>query len=251
MHKNIIKCTYIYITYIFETSYELYIIWKEIKQLQLQDKNHQQVQTGNSLVKTSPPPEELLIEVREQLIQPPFTEQIPSLQDLQQDSQVFDTEHSLNLHIPNISIVRTYPPLVIYNDRAFTEFVNGEERCLKFVNQDLTFLQSSDILSTFSNVSHVSAKVKESTHIRLPTHISTKDNNISHTQIVEPTLGFTWVEICRAQTEPQLTVQELLEIESCKDYVKTPLQTVDGIYVNQPKIFLPLAKEVKKLVEEF
>ena len=82
---NIIKCTYFYIAYIFETSYGLYIIWKEIKQLQLQDQHHQQVKTGNSLVQTSPPPEELLIE--KQLIQPPFMEQIPSLQDLQQDSQ--------------------------------------------------------------------------------------------------------------------------------------------------------------------
>ena len=121
----------------------------------------------------------------------------------------------------------------------------------KFVNQDLTFLQSSDILSTFSNVSHVTAKVKESTHITLPTHISTEDNNTSHTQIVEPVLGFTPVEICRVQTEPKLTVQQLLEIESCKDYIKSPLQTLDGIHVNQPKRFLPLAKEVKKLAEEF
>ena len=53
------------------------------------------------------------------------------------------------------------------------------------------------------------------------------------------------------QTEPKLTVQQLLEIESCKDYIKTPLQTLDGIYINQPKRFLPLAKEAKKLVEEF
>ena len=157
--KNIIKHTYFYIVYIFETSYGLHIIWKEIKQLQPQDQHHHQVKTGNSLVQTSPPPKELLIEVREQLIQCPFTEHIPSHQDLQQDSQVFDTEHLLNLHTPNISIERTYSPLVICNDRAFTEFVNGEERCLKFVNQDLTFLQSSDIPSTFINVSHVSAKV--------------------------------------------------------------------------------------------
>ena len=114
--ENIIKCTYFYTAYILETSYGLYIIWKEIQQLQVQDQHHQQVKPGNSLVQTSPPPEELLTEVREQLIQPPFMEQIPSLQDLQQDSQVFDTEHSLNLHIPNVSIVRTYSPLVIYND---------------------------------------------------------------------------------------------------------------------------------------
>ena len=194
--ENIIKHTYFYIAYIFEISYGLYIIWWEIKQLQIRNVHHQQVKAGNSLVQTSPPPEELLIEVREQLIQPPFMEQIPSLQDFQQDSQVFDTEQLLNLHTLDVSIERTYSTLVIYNDRAFTEFVNGEERCLKFINQDLTFFQSSDIPLTFSNVSHVSAKVKESICIRLPTHISTEDNNTSHTQIVEPALGFTLAEIC-------------------------------------------------------
>ena len=157
----------------------------------------------------------------------------------------------LHLHTPNISIERTYSPLVICNDCAFTEFVQGEERFLKFINQDLTFLQSSNIPSTFSNISHVSAKVKEPTHIILPTHISTESNNTSPTQTVEPVLGFTLAEICQVQAEPKLTVQQLLEIESCKDYVKTPLQTLDGIYVNQPKRFLPLAKEAKKFAEEF
>ena len=201
--------------YILETSYGLYILWKEIKQLQLQDQYHQQVKLGHSLVQTSPPHEELLIEVREQLIQSPFTEQISPLQDLQQDSQVFDTEFSLNLHIPTISIERTYSSPVIYNHRAFTEFVNREERCLKFVNKDLMFLQASDIPSTFSNISHVSAEVKESTHTTLSTHISTEDNNTSCTQIVEPALGFTPAEIHHAQNGPKLTVQQLLEIESC------------------------------------
>ena len=64
-------------------------------------------------------------------------------------------------------------------------------------------------------------------------------------------LGFTLAEICQAQAEPKLTVQQLREIESCKDYVKTLLQTLDSIYVNQPKGFLPLTKEAKKLAEEF
>ena len=53
------------------------------------------------------------------------------------------------------------------------------------------------------------------------------------------------------QAEPKLTAQQLLEIKSCKDYVKTPLQTLGGICVNQPKRLLPLAKEAKKLVKEF
>ena len=62
-------------------------------------------------------------------------------------------------------------------------------------------------------------------------------------------LGFTLTEICRAQDKPKLTVEQLLEIESCQEYIKTPLQTLDGIYVHQPKRFLPLAKEAKKLAE--
>ena len=64
-------------------------------------------------------------------------------------------------------------------------------------------------------------------------------------------LGFTPAEIRRAQAEPKLTVEQLLEIESCQKYVKTLLQTLDSIYVHQPKRFLPLAKEAKKLAEGF
>ena len=153
-------------------------------------------------------------------------EQIPSIQDLQQDSQVLDTEHLLHGHTFKISIEWTYSPLVICNDRAFTEFVKGEERCLKFINQDLNFFQSSNIPSTFSNISHVSAKVKEFTHIRLPGCILTESNNTLPTQTVKPVLGFTLVEICQAQVESKLTVQQLLEIKSFKDYVKTPVQAL-------------------------
>ena len=37
----------------------------------------------------------------------------------------------------------------------------------------------------------------------------------------------------------------------CQEYVKTPLQTLDDIYVHQPKRFLLLAKGAKKLAEAF
>ena len=93
--------------------------------------------------------------------------------------------------------------------------------------------------------------MKESLCITLPTHISTEDNNTSCTQIVEPALGFTPAEIRCTQNEPKLTVPQLLQIESCKDYIKTPLQTLDGLHVTQPKRFLPLAQEAKQLAEEF
>ena len=46
-------------------------------------------------------------------------------------------------------------------------------------------------------------------------------------------------------------VPQLLKIQSRKDYVETPLQTLDSLYVTQPKRFLPLAQEAKKLAEEF
>ena len=113
------------------------------------------------------------------------------------------------------------------------------------------FLQASRIPLTFSNVSHALTQLKEPSRIRLPTCISTEDNNTSHTQIVEPALGFTPAEMCNVQNVPKLTVSQLLEIEACKDYVQSPLQTLDGKYVTQPKRFLPLAQEAKKLVEEF
>ena len=114
--EDIIKHTYFCIAYIFKTSYGLYILWKELKQLQFQHKHHKQSKTGNPPVQTSPPHEELITEVKEQLIRHSFIEQIPSITDLQQDSHIFDTEHLLNLHTPNISIERTYSPPVVCND---------------------------------------------------------------------------------------------------------------------------------------
>ena len=148
----------------------------------------------------------------------------------------------------------TYAPLVVYNDCAFTEFIQGEERCLKFVSQDLTFLQPSSIPSTFSNISNTdgaSVKLWELSHIQLLTHILQENTDSPPTQTIEPLLGFTLAEICQAQAEPKLTVEQLLEIELCQEYVKTPLQTLDIIYVHQPKRYLPPAKKAKKLAEEF
>ena len=44
-------------------------------------------------------------------------------------------------------------------------------------------------------------------------------------------------------------LEQLLRLESCKEYVQTPIQTLDSIPVHQPHRFLPLAKETKKLAE--
>ena len=192
----------------------------------------------------------------------PSAEQVSPIQEIQQEccnSQVFETEQFFS-HTPHIFIECTYVPPVVYNDHTFMEFIQGEERCLKCISQDLTFLQSSSIPSTFSNISNTdgtSARIRESHTqtallcIQLPTQTSQEYTESPPTQTIEPMLGFTLAEIHRAQAEPKLTVEQLLEIESCQEYVKTLLQTLDGIYVHQPKRFLPLAKKAKRLVEEF
>ena len=89
----------------------------------------------------------------------------------------------------------------MHNDHALKEFIQGEERCLKFINQDLTFLQELQIPSTFTNVSHTTTSLKELVHINLPTctpnkHSLTENTASSHTQSVQPALGFTPAEVC-------------------------------------------------------
>ena len=110
--------------------------------------------------------------------------------------QATDAESSLDLHVPNISLERLHAPPVVHNDQALTEFIQGEERCLKFINQDLMFLQESHIPLTFTNVSHTPTPLKESLHITLPTHISKENNQTACTQTVQPALGFTPAESC-------------------------------------------------------
>ena len=45
-------------------------------------------------------------------------------------------------------------------------------------------------------------------------------------------------------------ILDILGTSVHQGYVETPLQTLDGIIVNQPKRFLPLAEEAKHITEE-
>ena len=45
-------------------------------------------------------------------------------------------------------------------------------------------------------------------------------------------------------------ISDILGTRVYKRYVDTPLQTLDDIIVNQPKWFLPLAEEAKRIAEE-
>ena len=144
----------------------------------------------------------------------------------------------------------------MHNNHTLKEFIQGEERCLKFINQDLMFLQELHIPSTFTNVSHTTTSLKELVCINLPTrtsnkHSSTENTASSCTQSIQPVLGFTPAEVYQAESNPTLTVPQLLEIEPCREYTEIPLKTLDGLYVTQPKRFLPLVQEAKKLAKEF
>ena len=64
-------------------------------------------------------------------------------------------------------------------------------------------------------------------------------------------LGITPRESTQLQnTNTQEDVEEILGTRAFQRYVDTPIQTLDGIIVNQPKRFLPLAQEARKIAEE-
>ena len=204
---------------------------------------------------TLQPSDKWITEIRQQWTLTPFEDHIKISQDLPQEYQVNTTELSFDLHFPNIRQQQINTPLVVHNDRALKEFIQGEERCQNFINQDLTFLQESHIPSTFTNVSHTTTSLKEPACINLPTctpneHSLKENTESSCSQSVQPALGFTPAEVQHAENNPTLTVLQLLESEPCREYTDTPLKTLDGLYVTQPKRFLPLAQEAQKLVKE-
>ena len=68
---------------------------------------------------------------------------------------------------------------------------------------------------------------------------------------VTPLLGTTPSENTRIQhrNTPE-DISDILGTRVYKRYVDTPLQTLDGIIINQPKHFLPLAEEAKRITED-
>ena len=68
---------------------------------------------------------------------------------------------------------------------------------------------------------------------------------------VTPLLGITTSENTQLQNRntPE-DIADILGTRAFQRYVDMPLQTLDGIIVNQPKHFLPLTKEAKRIAEE-
>ena len=77
---------------------------------------------------------------------------------------------------------------------------------------------------------------------------STVDTLVSQ---VTPLLGITPRENTQLQsTNTPEDVEEILGTRAFQRYVDTPIQTLDGIVVNQPKHFFLLAQEAKKIAKE-
>ena len=77
---------------------------------------------------------------------------------------------------------------------------------------------------------------------------STADTLVSQ---VTPLLGIMPHESTQLQsTNTPEDIKEILGTRAFQRYVDTPIQTLDGIVVNQTKHFLPLAQEAKKIAEE-
>ena len=68
---------------------------------------------------------------------------------------------------------------------------------------------------------------------------------------VTPLLGITPIKNTQLQNRntPE-DIADILGTRAFQRYVDTPLQTLDGIIMNQPKHFLPLAKEAKRITKE-
>ena len=68
---------------------------------------------------------------------------------------------------------------------------------------------------------------------------------------VMPLLGTTPSEnnLIQHRNTPD-NISDILGTRVYQRYIETPLQTLDGIIVNQPKWFLPLAEEAKRITEE-
>ena len=160
----------------------------------------------------------------------------------------------------------------LHRDKPLEEFLIGEICCHNFINQDLTFLQPPTIYETATQENSILPEPNP-TEVHLNTSQETnqpqeEDSNPSHASLaelfydrtritnrpapiqpVEPVVGLTPEEQHRKEEDPDLTLDELLGLSSCKDHINTPLQTLDRLYVNQPSRFLPLAQEAKKLAK--
>ena len=174
----------------------------------------------------------------------------------------------------NASIPCIFNPPKVQQDKRLEEFLRGEIHCQNFINQDLSFLQLSvihvtqpkeDSIFPETTTTEVPLTTPQENHspqkqvtnslqvspVEVPYGRNRVKNSSAPMHPVEPIVGLSLEEQRRKEEDPVLTLDELLGLTSCEEHISTPLQTLDGFYVNQPSRFLPLAQEAKKLARKF
>ena len=140
---------------------------------------------------------------------------------------------------PSTTILNPQKTPVPQQDRASTESDCQQTNCETLAPQEITFLQPSEIFPS----------TQEHQEEPMPLESTTDHHPVNETLVhpVEPVLGTTPLENCWLQkrNQPQ-DITDILGTTAYDGYVQTPIQTLDGLYVNQPKCFLPPAEEAKK-----
>ena len=100
---DVIGHIYLATTHVFETLYQWYTLWREIKQLHLIGQQHMNGNTDHQLPQMLQPLDEWIIEIRQQWTLTPFKDHIKSSQDPLQEYQVNTTELFFDSHLPTIT----------------------------------------------------------------------------------------------------------------------------------------------------
>ena len=77
-------------------------------------------------------------------------------------------------------------------------------------------------------------------------HTPIQSTQPSPIQPIKPVIRLTEEEQRQREEEPKLTINKLLGLSPCEGHITTPLQMLDGQYVNEPSYYLPLAQEACK-----
>ena len=167
-----------------------------------------------------------------------------------------------------VSTLHVYDTPLLYQDQQLQEFLNGEEHCCNFINQDLTFFRPSTVYqmtdaddnqstASYSTDASIVTVIENdqsqevdsdsafTSETALPEdfvcndydHIPIQSVEPSLIQPVEPVIGLTAEEQRCREEDSNLTINILLGLSSCEGHVITPLQTLDGQYMNQPSHF--------------
>ena len=99
--------------------------------------------------------------------------------------------------------------------------------------------QEVDSTSAFTTATALSEDLEHTDY----DHTPIQSVEPSPIQPVEPVIGLTEEEQRQREEDPNLTINKLLALPPCEGHITTPLQTLDGQYVNQPSCFLPLAQK--------